>query len=313
MLQAINLSPNTEEWELPVPIDYSKGAPKWLNASYPGVEKDIARDIFSAIFWDMVVKGSEKGPFNLADGVVKARLMSEAILKAAERSQNLEGDVQRSVYELIYLAKKTGAWQMGLYEYASIEEWLRNKLPNFEHGQLYDIKFLLEQLFPLLESLGDNYHPKNLLKFQEEWSKTRASIPYMRTLYNEYMGSLKENETIYNSDPEFEATALKAFTEGIQNTLNVIADPEVKAWSGEKTIATELRGLRQPKKKMWNGHKGSVKQRTIYVLSVPNYLDRAVENALKNIAEIRATDPQKLSNDVLDMIDEAMQEKKEEE
>lgn len=308
MLQVINLSPNTEEWELPAPIDFTAGPPRWLGESYPGIEKDIARDVFSAIFWDMTQRQAKDGqPYDLQDQVVKARLMSEAILKAAERSQTLQEDVHRSVYELIYLAKKTGAWQMGLYEYASIEEWLKNKLPNFERGQMYDIKFLLEQLFPLLESLGDNYHPENLLKFQEEWSKTRASIPYMRTLYNEYMSALKENEA--KGDSIVDDNALKTFTEGIQNTLNVIADPEVKAWSGDKTIATELRGLRQPKKKMWNGHMGSVKQRTIYVFSVPNYLDRAVENALKNIANFKGTDPQLLSNDVLDMIDEAMQEK----
>lgn len=301
MVQPINLSPDINEWEPPEVVDFEGKPPKWLGETYPGIEKDIAKDLYSMIFWDMAARQAQTGkPYDLHDSTVKARLVSEAILKAAERSQNLQGDVQRSVYELIYLAKKTGAWQMGLYEYASMEEWLRSKLPNFEKGQYYDIKFLLDDLFPLLEQLGDTYHPENLLKFQEEWSKTRASIPYMRTLYNEYMASLAKSQ-VQEGSPE-EAAVIRTFTEGIQNTLNVIADPEVKAWSGEKTIATELRGLRQVPKKIYVGYKGLMNGQAVFVFGVPEHLDMAVEGALRNVVEIRATDPNNLSHDLVNAL-----------
>ena len=322
---------------------------KWLGATYPGVEKDIAKDLFSVIFWDMSTHQAISGvAYDLQDNVVKARLVSEAILRATERSQGLQGDMQRAMYELIYIAKQTGAWQMGLYEYATLEEWLKSRLPDLEgSGELYDIKFLLDHLFPLLEEIGDTFQPSNLLKMQEEWSKTRASIPYMRGLYNEYIAAAQvfdtkiekkkkekdklikkqaaldiesseyhqnviELATIIDDIKKVEAEkgpatekALEVFVNGIQKTLNIIADPEVSVRAGEKNISTELRGMRQPDRKLYNGYVATMRERTIFVFSVPNRLQRAIETALKYIMQFKMTDPGQLTRDVSNMYLEA--------
>jgi len=346
MNDLINLSGTSiEEWTPPAPVDFTADPPKWLGVTYPGVEKDIARDLFAVIFWDMNAHQAKSGiVYDLQDNVVKARLVSEAILRATERSQGLQGDMQRAMYELIYIAKQTGAWQMGLYEYATLEEWLKSRLPDLEgSGELYDIKFLLDHLFPLLEEIGDTFQPSNLLKMQEEWSKTRASIPYMRGLYNEYIAAaqvfdtkiekkkkekdklVKKKATLEPASPEDQritleigiieteirkveaekgpATekALAIFVEGIEKTLNVIADPEVSVRAGEKNISTELRGMRQPERKLYSGYVATMRERTIFVFSVPNRLQRAIETALKYIMQFKMTDPSQLTRDVSEM------------
>jgi len=343
MNDLINLSGTSiEEWTPPAPVDFTAGPPKWLGATYPGVEKDIARDLFAVIFWDMNAHQAKSGiVYDLQDNVVKARLVSEAILRATERSQGLQGDMQRAMYELIYIAKQTGAWQMGLYEYATLEEWLKSRLPDLEgSGELYDIKFLLDHLFPLLEEIGDTFQPSNLLKMQEEWSKTRASIPYMRGLYNEYIAAaqvfdtkiekkkkekdklVKKKATLEPASPEDQritleigiieteirkveaekgpATekALAIFVEGIQDTLNKIADPEVAVRAGDKNIFTELRGMRQPKRQIYVGHNYLVGERAIFVFAVPARLERAVESLLKNILRFITSDSNQSSHDL---------------
>lgn len=240
MEQIISLSPNIGEWIIPTPIDYSKGAPKWLGASYPGVEDDIAKDVLSSIFWNMVKKGDGSGGYyDLKDTIVKARLVSQAILEATERTSSMQGETQRAMYKLIYLAQQTGAWAMGLYEYATLEEWLKNRIPDLEgSGEIYDIKFLLERLFPLLEQIGDTYQPANLLSMQAEWSKTRASIPYMRDLYNEYMATLQKYEKeIVQKKKEKEEMVEKA------STLNVDTPEFVKTNDEIEKINEEIHSI----------------------------------------------------------------------
>ena len=190
----INLSPDPALWEFPEPVDLNT-APRWAYEDYPEAPKDMASYVYSCIFYNMLERGGQDGqPFDLNNAVVKTRVISEALLNSIIHSDDLGSITQRAKFELLYAAQKTGAWALGMYEFATMSEWMQEKLPNLEGSEYWDVKFLLEKLFPLLESLDDTYHPENLLLLKDEWAKTRASLPWMRKVYDEYMATEAEFE-----------------------------------------------------------------------------------------------------------------------
>jgi hypothetical protein len=340
------------KWEVPARTDFNLNAPRWSKGTYPEAAADIATDMIAVAFYELIDK-KQGDPYDLTDSYVRVTLISEAIQVATKVLEDMEGDIERAKYILIYTAQKTGAWRTGLIEYASLEDWLQQKLDSMAQGSAgqYRIRFLLGELFPLLEKLSlqdPAIHPTNILKMQKEWSKTVASIPYMRKLYDEYMASMKVNEKeiekkgkvigrlqLKKESLEEEAPERKVieqqiidihqevegliqeqetkaeegrsvFTSGVSKVIEVISDPEVQAWRGDRNVTSELTNYHKPQPTIYTGWAGIVNDQAIIVVSIPAYLKRSTETALKAVATLVDTDPAHLADDVRRMYEDAL-------
>jgi len=157
--------------------------PRWVTEHYEGCEADIAATLQSAWYNKLMAENKDADPSDLE---VVAANNTRAILAATQRAYGLQEDINRAFYTL--------AWQVAnkqLYhfdgEVETLGEWLLERLPNFEEGSsVYsDMLFILQQLFPVIQSLKNGLSVKKLLSIKENWTRARAAVPFLRNAVNQ--------------------------------------------------------------------------------------------------------------------------------
>lgn len=334
-----------DEWQVPAPLSYDP--PRWMTEAYPGMETDIAEDIFRAIYWRKLAEETKTCvdaglPVpNPEDIAIKARSIADALTASTAQADQMQDASRRAFMALLYKVNSTGAFRMLPEEYDSLEEWIADRMPAFAEngGEMADARFLVEQIFPMLAKY-DGVSPEQLLSIRDNWSRFRASVPYLRAHLREFhtiARTLEQNiekkkdlierlqklqegrsedhpkyketeqkiltvtaeieDINSNKDKKLEDQA-KQFASQFQSTLEVIADPTVKAWGrpDERTIANVLKHGDIPELKIYDGFRGTMDGRTIFVIVVPNQLERAVESGLSTTVQFRMTDPKILGS-----------------
>ena len=185
-----------QAWEVPAPP--TDNIPRWLTEDYEGSEKDIASDVYAAVYWnarakmvkDAVAKGEPIPDAN--DIMVKSKEMSMALLQSALQARSSGEALNRASIYLMWKIEKTGAFRLDPNEFDTIGEFLVNRIAGLDDssGELSDLKFLLEKFFPMIESMkSPDWSVEKLLAIKDHWSKARAAVPFLRQATSMYLDS----------------------------------------------------------------------------------------------------------------------------
>jgi hypothetical protein len=313
---------------IPAPLSYEP--PRWYLEDFDSMDEAIAKDITSAIYWRRVHQLEEEGKsFSEGDEVASATLLANAILSSALQADNISDGAHRAMLRQLWEVQRNGLFHMAPEEYGSVQEWLMDRIPRLSptSGELSDVMFLLEHLFPMLERIGNGWDPATLLSFKEHWSKTRAAIPYMRMITKQMNAALSEIDSrleeekrilsslvIAGEEPEAieherriliavgeekreaEERELKDWREGIEKALNVIANPEIPA-GDDRQIKSVLFGEGKYSYS-FTGMKALVGNKTAYYVEIDKDYERAIESALRTIVDFQLTDLAVIHNQI---------------
>ena len=108
------------------------------------------------------------------------------------------------------------------------------------------------------------------------------------------ISELRENVTLLEEKHEVVVIQAAAkWQAGVEKTLKVIADPNIKPWGkeGERTVKAALFHGDSPDVVMYEGLQGVLPGRSIFVLILRSRYERTVENRLGGLVEWRLTDP----------------------
>lgn len=189
-----------------IPKKLTTDPPRWLFEDYEGMEIDIADDVLSAIYWNMrnqaehrAKKKGEAVDFDSSESLNKARLLADAYMRSAIHASQLKDGVDRAFIKLVYQIKSNGFYYA--QEFDTIQEWLIDKIPKLSEksGELYDILFLVNHFFPMLERVKNGWQPKDLMKMSDNWARTRSTIPYLRGITEEVATLEMEYKTAIES------------------------------------------------------------------------------------------------------------------
>jgi hypothetical protein len=321
-----------------------------MSETYPGMEEDVAHDIYSAIFWSTLAKDvaeAEKNgapPPDMNDVMARSSEIAKTIMAAAEHLPNVKDASERAFYTLVYMVKKNNLQQLSKNEYSTIEEWLVDRLESLPagSGEMSDITFLMGEVFPMLEKIKGGFEPANLLSLQSYWSKTRAAIPYLRFITGRHKDAvnevgheiekttkrvvrlealqrertpdhkqfgpteerLKELRSVLVELNEKQETVAQEATavwkEGVDKTLKIIADTNVKPWGkeGERTVKAALFNGEKADVRMYEGFQGVLPGRSLFVLILPSRYERTVENALSGLVDWKLVDPTAMADEL---------------
>lgn len=346
-LESLDLA-DPKMWETPEPLEFTP--PRWMFESYLGDEKDMAHDIYSATFWkklkddidDAKARGVE--PPNMNEVALRASEIAKTIMAAAEHTSDVSETAKRAFFTLVYKVKKNNLQHLALAEYDTIEEWLTDRVENMSPsaGELGDITFMMSEVFPMLERVGHGFEPEKLLSIKENWSKARASVPYLRMITNRHRDAIQPIEKQINftasrisvlvannrdrspDHPKFKKTVVRIeelrtglkglekehekvlveetakWEKGVEKTLNVIANPDIKPWGkeGELTVKAALFKDEQRTLTMYEGFQGVLPGRSIFVLILPSRYERTVESSLSGLVEWKLLDPAIMKNEI---------------
>jgi chromosome segregation ATPase len=95
-----------------------------------------------------------------------------------------------------------------------------------------------------------------------------------------------------------EATAV--WKEGVDKTLKIIADTNVKPWGkeGERTVKAALFNGEKADVRMYEGFQGVLPGRSLFVLILPSRYERTVENALSGLVDWKLVDPTAMADEL---------------
>ena len=120
MFDLIKLGADMENWEIPDPPEHT--VPRWMMEDYNGMEQDIAKDLYAAVFWNEHTKAVKAA---VEDGrpapdpqeiIVRTREMSQALMSAVIHARNKSEAFDRAFAFLAWKVKQTGAYHLGEYE-----------------------------------------------------------------------------------------------------------------------------------------------------------------------------------------------------
>ena len=306
-----------------IPSKLCYDPPKWFFQESDDMDKAIADDITSAIYWRRIQQLKDEGKeFNENDEVAAATTLANAIIASALQTDSVAGAARRATYRQFWQIQRNGYYRLAPQEYSSFKEYLFDRFPRLPpgSGEASDILFFVEHFFPLAEKLGNGWNPEHLLSMREHWSKTRAAVPYMRMITRQMNASLDEvNKRLEEQkksistlitkkvkDPEeieqarqeliniteeqheIEKRELKDWREGIEKSLEVIANPDIPA-GNDQVIKAALFGSNQYGYK-FEGMKSIIEGKTVYYFEVEPGYERSIENSLSAIAKFQLTD-----------------------
>jgi hypothetical protein len=335
------MTADMEQWEIPEPP--IKDVPRWMTEDYPGMEKDIAKDLYSAVFWSEHLKAVKEAEIagrpipDPSEMLVRTREMAKSLMSAVIHARKKSEAFDRAFAFLAWKVKQTGAYHFG--EYETVIEFLVDAGIRDRGGELNDIKFLLEDFFPMLTQMkAVGWSVEDVLAIEDNWSRTRAAIPFIRHAADELVATttgldkqLKEkrverdglNDKLDKLDgmgmhdtPDYETVAekyddlvdqidklqdqipgekekaQKKFNDTFAAILAVIPDETVKPWSSnpaDKTVRTVL--TKQPEFTIYDGQMTAIPGGNIFVMIVPQTLERAIQSALTNMVQFSISDP----------------------
>jgi hypothetical protein len=185
---------------------------------------------------------------------------------------------------------------------------------------------------------------EDVLAIEDNWSRTRAAIPFIRHAMDVYLSTQKAlgeqikeekiaREKLENKleqldadgitgpdydkvDQEFSnkegviaklekalpteiAKAEKTFNNVVAEALNAIADPSIKPWStnpADKTIKSVM--SKTPALPIYPGQYTAIPGGNIFVMIVPQQLEKAIQSALATIIQFSVSDPEAMVVDI---------------
>ena len=183
MFDLKTMTADMQKWEVPAPIDDKM--PRWMTEDYPGMEQDIAKDLYATVFWSehmKAVKAAQDAGNPIPDPsemVVRTREMATSLMSSVVHARNKSDAFDRAFAYLAWKVKQTGAYHYS--EYDTVMEFLIDASIKDRGGELADIKFLLEDFFPMLSQMDKiGWSVEDVLAIQDNWSRTRAAIPFIR-------------------------------------------------------------------------------------------------------------------------------------
>jgi len=317
----------------PKPLSYAP--PRWMFENYDSMDADIAEDLYSAIYYLRLKQlGTDVLP---NDEVVHARLVAQSVMASVLQADTISEASGRAFLRQLWETQKNGFYHLAPEEYSSMQEWLIDKIPRLAPGgELSDTLFLLKHLFPILEKIGHGWDPQDLLSLKENWSKTRATVPYLRKItkdmdmslkdmdqridklkvelavkINEMSGKdadpvelqkeikvIKEELVIFTKEKaETETEEVEKWKFGVDKALSVIVNKDIPA-GDNMAIRTALYGA-DVIKANFTGMKTFTKDgKTLYYFEIDGSYDRAVERSLSTIIEFQATDMLVIRNEI---------------
>lgn len=332
-----------------IPAKLGYDAPRWMLEDYPEMGDDIRSDIESAIYWSIREIAEEKAEqanepinFDSDEELTKIRLLSDAVMRSAVQADRITEGASKAFYALIYDVQKRGLYYA--QEYETVQEWLVSKIPRLSEksGELYDILFLINHFFPMLERVK-NGKVRDLMKLKQHWSKTKAAIPFLRNLV-ENVAELEQNykeaqqkvdteisklEQIIEKDPEKKKELSKnikklnqekkmlersypieikkantEFKDGFDRAFDLIQQTEVPTW-GPNGIG-DLLSKDRNKPKIFDGDMSLVNgfsgTERVFTFVVPDKYAQAVEASLRNIVKFQMTDGKTTVKRMTDLI-----------
>jgi hypothetical protein len=192
---------NLEGLRPPEPLSYVP--PRWLTETYDNMHVDMAEDLFAALYHAKRRALEKTDTIESANvAYIDARLVADAIMDASIRADTVGEAAQRAFFHLVYIVNKHGLHQQNGHEYETLQEWLGDRIVRLSStsGEVSDIAFINQQLFPILERMPDGWRPADLLKLKENWTKTRAAVPFLRKITSDYHNSAADLEQAIESD-----------------------------------------------------------------------------------------------------------------
>ena len=311
------------------PKRLSYAPPKWMFENYEKMDADIAEDIHSAIYY---MRADQLGLEELPeDEVLHARLIAETVMASVLQADTISEASGRAFLRQLWETQKNGYYHLAPEEYATMQEWLIDKIPRLKpsSGELYDTLYLLEHVFPMLEKIGNNWDPQKLLSFRENWSKTRATLPFFHKitkdmnmtlkdidqridkikvelavnlnkieelegeeheLMQQKIDEVKEELVIFTKEKaETEKEVIEKWKHGVDKALSVIVDPTIPAGDNH-AIRTALYGA-EAMKASFTGMKTLTNDgKTMYFFEIDGSYDRTIEKSLATIIDFEMTD-----------------------
>lgn len=171
-----------DEWVTTLP-PRPQTNPRWLTESYQGMEKDIADELHSRLFWK-AWDGKEETLEQESDF---ARANAEAASKALLQVGNLQGSLGRSLDLLLWRFSKNNLFRFLDGEFSSIKEFLEFRFydeshePRFEvtSSEYADLNTLLTEVLPMLEQSG-KVDIEKLMCIPTKYTKVRRVMPRIR-------------------------------------------------------------------------------------------------------------------------------------
>lgn len=283
--------------------------PRWMTEVYPGIEKEIVNDVHRAMFWKEYRKVIDK--LNTPDAVKRANAV--ALSNATVHAVVLAPAMERASILALWELKKKNAYAFvdPEAEYESIKEWLAAKLTTVDtnHGAYSEIRFMLEQLLPWFEKVGEI--PEEILTIPMRYTKMRRVISTLRQQFEEFHSDIdyidqlkrekikeikessneevkeikKEIKKIEKEYTEQEEEAIEKFTSVVTATLQLIAD-DSSSRDAEKEVRKLRAGYTGTPPKI-NGEEFLLDEnRSIIVVKCPNrYYAHEIRSKLKSVIE----------------------------
>lgn len=248
--------------ELPNKIDVNVIPRFVIESKYEGIETDIKDWFISYYFWKRW-NGKEE---EINNQMLHARAIAEAKYEAIKQTNALKNSTERSALLQAYDAHKNG-WYKYIGEVEDVkellEEMLADAIENKRTGsQRYDIQFMLEQLFPALETM--NIPQELIFAIPDNIAKARLMVPAARAI-------LKNND-------------LEEAKENLITLLEDIPNPDV-TWRGyEDKIATFM-GKEKKELPCVPAEIFLLPDKELIVIESDRSHTLAIENTLKGIVE----------------------------
>lgn len=269
--------------------------------------------------------------------MINARVIVESLIGSANTAGTLVEKSERARFYLLYQLHVNNRWAVD--EYNSFEEFVNARLVAVRSdSERSDLIFMIKQFVPMMKQLTGEDWAKNMKDWQKHYSRVRAGTPAMRDVVEEVRMAAtyndKEIEKIEKKLRKLEqkkpktavekaaidaevaehTKALKVlgvqkqvaiqhatnkFTKRAKEIADVITNPEIPV-NGPNGVRRVLsRG-----KVTFNGWMSVLKDKTVFVFSVPSNYGDSVESALGSFIEFTNTDPKILPTDLRSILED---------
>lgn len=314
--------------------------PSYVLNDFDGDESVMADEIISNVYWggvrqltyrdgrdengrDIFVKRPEKmGAQEWLDTIIgktpieeQAQIHTELIERAHTMSavilSKMAKKSERGYVKLLAIVNQHSMWK-SQGEYENMWEFLSDRFPYLDStsGEYYEVKFMLETMFPLIEQ----FSPENaafVLSNTENYAKFRGAASFVKEAFKDFSEDIqaanRREEEIKNEDVSDDMKAdvkedadaqRKKASEKLENDIKKV----IIALGDKKVPANGPNGIRHILKRdgktlHFKGRQFIDGKKTVFYLEVPNDYEKAVTNGLPFV-EFAMSDIKALQNEI---------------
>ena len=168
--------------------------PRWFVETYDGSDQEMEEDLLKHFGVALLPPGE-------LDPTVQEIINGRVHIAAAQQADSIRDTAERTWHRLIWRIKTNRYFEYTEEEYETLEEFLIDRYVRLREKstERYDLLFLMEHFLPMLAKIGGDWAPENVLKFQQYFSKTKAAIPAMKKIMQEYNDVDRELQEIISA------------------------------------------------------------------------------------------------------------------